>query len=43
MTIFGQDISMPVMGAPATGVNSFGEEKVITEQDFKDVSNELLV
>ncbi|MFX0090487.1 MAG: alpha-hydroxy-acid oxidizing protein [Candidatus Hodarchaeota archaeon] len=33
-TLFGQEISMPVMGAPATGVNSFGGEKVISEHDF---------
>ncbi len=30
----GQDLSMPIMGAPASGVNSFGGESVITEADF---------
>ncbi|MFX1535742.1 MAG: alpha-hydroxy-acid oxidizing protein [Promethearchaeota archaeon] len=33
-TIFGQSVSMPIMGASVSGVNSFGGDKVITEQDF---------
>jgi 4-hydroxymandelate oxidase len=33
-TIFGKKVSMPVYGAPVTGVNSFGGEDVITEEEF---------
>ncbi|MFX0091007.1 MAG: alpha-hydroxy-acid oxidizing protein, partial [Candidatus Hodarchaeota archaeon] len=33
-TFFGHKISMPIMGAPATGVNSFGGEEVISEREF---------
>ena len=31
---FGNKLSMPIMGASVAGVNSFGGEKVITEQEF---------
>lgn len=31
---FGKQLSMPIMGAPVAGINSFGGEKVITEQAF---------
>jgi isopentenyl diphosphate isomerase/L-lactate dehydrogenase-like FMN-dependent dehydrogenase len=31
---FGKDLTMPIMGASITGVNSFGGEKVITEREF---------
>ncbi|MFX0210964.1 MAG: alpha-hydroxy-acid oxidizing protein, partial [Candidatus Hodarchaeota archaeon] len=31
---FSKDLSMPIMGASVTGVNSFGGEKVITEREF---------
>ncbi|MHA2202108.1 MAG: alpha-hydroxy-acid oxidizing protein [Candidatus Hodarchaeales archaeon] len=31
---FGKDLSMPIMGASVTGVNSFGGEKVISEREF---------
>ena len=31
---FGNKSSMPVFGAPVTGVNSFGGESVMTEKDF---------
>jgi isopentenyl diphosphate isomerase/L-lactate dehydrogenase-like FMN-dependent dehydrogenase len=31
---FGKTLSMPIMGASVTGVNSFGGEKVIAEKDF---------
>jgi len=31
---FGKDLSMPIMGASVTGVNSFGGEEVISERDF---------
>ena len=31
---FGKELSMPIMGASVAGVNSFGSEDVITEQDF---------
>ncbi len=31
---FGLELSMPIMGAPASGVNSFGGEQVITESEF---------
>ncbi|MFW9903569.1 MAG: alpha-hydroxy-acid oxidizing protein [Candidatus Thorarchaeota archaeon] len=31
---FGKTLSMPIMGASVTGVNSFGGEKVISEKDF---------
>jgi 4-hydroxymandelate oxidase len=31
---FGKKLSMPVMGASVSGVNSFGGETVITERDF---------
>ncbi|MHA2245132.1 MAG: alpha-hydroxy-acid oxidizing protein [Candidatus Hodarchaeales archaeon] len=31
---FGKNLSMPIMGASVTGVNSFGGEKVITEREF---------
>lgn len=31
---FGKTLSMPIMGASATGVNSFGGEDVITEKEF---------
>lgn len=31
---FGHRLSMPVFGAPVTGVNSFGGDAVITEKDF---------
>jgi 4-hydroxymandelate oxidase len=33
-TLFGHKVSMPIYGAPVTGVNSFGGEKVIAEADF---------
>ncbi|MFW9992535.1 MAG: alpha-hydroxy-acid oxidizing protein [Candidatus Odinarchaeota archaeon] len=33
-TFFGKDISMPIMGASVSGVNSFGGDMIITEQDF---------
>lgn len=33
-TLFGQRVSMPIYGAPVTGVNSFGGEKVISEKEF---------
>lgn len=32
--LFGQKVSMPVYGAPVTGVDSFGGEGVITEEAF---------
>ncbi|MFX1248001.1 MAG: alpha-hydroxy-acid oxidizing protein [Promethearchaeota archaeon] len=31
---FGKELTMPIMGASVTGVNSFGGEKVITEKEF---------
>lgn len=31
---FGTNLTMPIMGASVAGVNSFGGDKVITEQDF---------
>jgi len=31
---FGKDLSMPIMGASVTGVNSFGGENVIAEREF---------
>ena len=31
---FGIKLTMPIMGASVAGVNSFGGDKVITEQDF---------
>lgn len=31
---FGNELSMPIMGASVAGVNSFGGEKVITEKEF---------
>ncbi len=31
---FGKKLSMPIMGASVTGVNSFGGEKVISEEEF---------
>ena len=31
---FGKKLSMPIMGASVTGVNSFGGDKVMTENDF---------
>ena len=33
-TCFGKQLSMPIMSASVAGVNSFGGEKVITEQAF---------
>jgi len=33
-TLFGHQVSMPVYGAPVTGVNSFGGDEVISEADF---------
>ena len=33
-TLFGQKVTMPIYGAPVTGVNSFGGEKVIPEKEF---------
>jgi isopentenyl diphosphate isomerase/L-lactate dehydrogenase-like FMN-dependent dehydrogenase len=33
-TLFGHEVSMPVYGAPATGVDSFGGADVIAEEDF---------
>lgn len=33
-SLFGRKVTMPVFGAPVTGVNSFGGEDVITEDDF---------
>lgn len=35
---FGKGLSMPIMGASITGVNSFGGEKVITEKEFCQVT-----
>jgi len=32
--IFGKKLTMPIMAASVTGVNSFGGDEVITEQDF---------
>lgn len=31
---FGRKLAMPIMAAPVSGVNSFGGDEVITEQDF---------
>jgi isopentenyl diphosphate isomerase/L-lactate dehydrogenase-like FMN-dependent dehydrogenase len=31
---FGKELTMPIMGASVAGVNSFGGEEVITEQEF---------
>jgi hypothetical protein len=31
---FGKSLSMPIMGASITGVNSFGGDEVITEPEF---------
>ncbi|UCE15159.1 MAG: alpha-hydroxy-acid oxidizing protein [Candidatus Heimdallarchaeota archaeon] len=31
---FGKELSMPIMGASVTGVNSFGGENVISEREF---------
>lgn len=31
---FGKELTMPIMGASVAGVNSFGGDEVITEQDF---------
>lgn len=33
-TLFGEKVSMPIYGAPVTGVNSFGGETVISEKEF---------
>ncbi|MHA2334178.1 MAG: alpha-hydroxy-acid oxidizing protein [Candidatus Hodarchaeales archaeon] len=33
-TFFGKNITMPIMGASVSGVNSFGGDKVITEQEL---------
>ena len=33
-TLFGHAVSMPIYGAPVTGVNSFGGEEVISETAF---------
>ncbi|MBD3308427.1 alpha-hydroxy-acid oxidizing protein [candidate division KSB3 bacterium] len=33
-TLFGKPVSMPIYGAPVTGVNSFGGETAIPEQEF---------
>ncbi len=33
-TLFGYEVSMPVYGAPATGVQSFGGESVISEAEY---------
>jgi len=33
-TFFGKNLAMPIMAASVSGVNSFGGEAVITEQDF---------
>jgi len=33
-TFFGNHLSMPIMGASVTGVNSFGGDQVITEKEF---------
>jgi hypothetical protein len=33
-SLFGNNTTMPVFGAPVSGVNSFGGEGVITEDDF---------
>ena len=33
-TFFGNQLSMPIMGASVTGVNSFGGESVISEKEF---------
>ncbi|MBT3375471.1 MAG: alpha-hydroxy-acid oxidizing protein [Lentisphaerae bacterium] len=33
-TFFGRQLTMPVMAAPVTGVNSFGGENVISEAEF---------
>jgi isopentenyl diphosphate isomerase/L-lactate dehydrogenase-like FMN-dependent dehydrogenase len=33
-TLFGHEVTMPIYGAPVTGVNSFGGEEVISEADF---------
>ena len=33
-TLFGHEVSMPIYGAPATGVNSWGGESVINEPDY---------
>ncbi len=35
---FGHQLTMPIMGASVTGVNSFGGDNVITEQDFCEAS-----
>lgn len=35
---FGKNLTMPIMGASVTGVNSFGGEKVITEREFCQVT-----
>ncbi len=35
-SFFRKPLSMPIMAASVTGVNSFGGDKVITEQDFCD-------
>ena len=32
-TFFGNQLSMPIMGASVTGVNSFGGDSVITEKE----------
>ena len=37
-TFFGKKISMPIMGASVTGVNSFGGEEVISERDFCQIT-----
>lgn len=34
VALFGKNLSMPVYGAPVTGVNSFGGEEIITEENF---------
>ncbi len=33
-TLFGRKVSMPIYGAPATGVSSFGGESVISEAEY---------
>jgi 4-hydroxymandelate oxidase len=33
-TLFGKNVTMPIYGAPVTGVNSFGGESVIPEKEF---------
>jgi 4-hydroxymandelate oxidase len=33
-TLFGHSVTMPIYGAPATGVHSFGGDSVITEEEY---------